>query len=66
MSRVKAAQFSGVSRIAFIDALAQAKRPAFHVDVDELMEEVERARKAIHGSHATRLPVIDDDFRLVD
>jgi len=36
-----------VSRIAFIDALAEAQLPAFHVDVDELMEEVEGARQAI-------------------
>jgi predicted HTH domain antitoxin len=47
ISHEKAAQFSGVSRIAFIDALAAAKLPAFHIDVDELMEEVERARQAI-------------------
>ncbi len=46
ISHEKAAQFSGVSRIAFIDALAAAKLPAFHVDVDELMEEVELARQA--------------------
>ncbi len=44
LSHEKAAQFSGVSRITFIDALAAAKLPAFHVEVDELMEEVERAR----------------------
>jgi predicted HTH domain antitoxin len=44
ISHEKVAQFSGVSRITFIDALAAAKLPAFHVDVDELMEEVERAR----------------------
>ena len=47
ISHEKAAQFAGVSRIAFIDALAEAQLPAFHVDVDELMEEVEGARQAI-------------------
>jgi predicted HTH domain antitoxin len=46
ISHEKAAQFSGTSRIAFIDALAAARLPAFHVDVDELMEEVELARNA--------------------
>jgi predicted HTH domain antitoxin len=44
ISHEKAAQFSGVSRIAFIDALAAARLPAFPVDVDDVMEEVERAR----------------------
>jgi hypothetical protein len=52
MSHEKAAQFSGVSRITLIDALAAAKLPAFHVDVDELMEEVERARDA-HCEHVS-------------
>jgi predicted HTH domain antitoxin len=52
MSHEKAAQFSGVSRITFIDALAAAKLPAFHVDVDELIEEVERARDA-HREHVS-------------
>ncbi len=47
ISHEKAAQFSGMSRIAFIDALSEARLPAFHVDVDELMEEVEGARQAI-------------------
>lgn len=47
ISHEKAAQFAGVSRIDFIDALATAKLPAFHVDVDELMEEVELARQPI-------------------
>jgi predicted HTH domain antitoxin len=47
ISHEKAAQFAGVSRIALIDALADAQLPAFHVDVDELREEVEGARQAI-------------------
>jgi predicted HTH domain antitoxin len=47
ISHEKAAHFAGVSRIDLIDALAAAKLPAFPVDVDELMEEVERARQAI-------------------
>jgi predicted HTH domain antitoxin len=46
ISHEKAARFAGVSRVAFIDALAAAKLPAFHVDVDEVMEEVESAREA--------------------
>ena len=45
ISHEKAAQLAGISRIAFIDALAAAKLPAFHVDVDELIEEVESARQ---------------------
>jgi predicted HTH domain antitoxin len=49
ISHEKAARFSGVSRIGFVDALAAARLPAFHVGVDELMEEVECARQAIHG-----------------
>jgi predicted HTH domain antitoxin len=40
VSHEKAARLAGISRTAFIDALAAAKLPAFHVDVDELMEEV--------------------------
>jgi predicted HTH domain antitoxin len=47
ISHEKAAQIAGVSRIDLIDALAAARLPAFHVDVDELMEEVELARQAI-------------------
>ncbi len=45
ISHEKAAHLAGISRIAFIDALAAAKLPAFHVDVDELMEEVASARE---------------------
>jgi predicted HTH domain antitoxin len=56
ISHERAAQFSGVSRIAFIDALASAKLPAFHVDVDELMEEVECARQAIREHVAPGVP----------
>lgn len=56
MSHEKAAQFAGVSRIAFIDALAAAKLPAFHVDVDELMEEVASARQAYREHLASRVP----------
>ena len=44
MSHKKGAHFSGVSRIAFIDALAAARLPAFYVDADELMEAVEKPR----------------------
>jgi len=42
MSHEEAAQLAGISRIAFIDALAAAKLPASHVPVDTLIEEVER------------------------
>jgi hypothetical protein len=56
ISHEKAAQFSGLSRIAFIDALAAAKLPAFHVDVDEVMEEVERARQSIREHIAAGVP----------
>jgi predicted HTH domain antitoxin len=56
ISHERAAQFSGLSRIAFIDALAGAKLPAFHVDVDELMEEVECARQAIREHLAPGVP----------
>jgi predicted HTH domain antitoxin len=56
MSHEKAAALSGVSRITFIDALAAAKLPAFHVDVDELMEEVERARDTIREHISSGIP----------
>lgn len=56
ISHEKAAQLAGVSRIAFIDALAAAKLPAFHLDVDELMEEVESARQADREHLAPRVP----------
>jgi predicted HTH domain antitoxin len=52
ISHEKAASFAGVGRIDFIDALAASKLPAFHVDVDELMEEVELAHQA-HREHLT-------------
>jgi predicted HTH domain antitoxin len=47
ISHEKAAQIAEVSRIDLIDALAAARLPAFHVDADELMEEVELVRQAI-------------------
>jgi predicted HTH domain antitoxin len=56
ISHEKAAQFAGLSRIAFIDALTAANLPAFHVDVDELMEEVESARQADREHLASRVP----------
>lgn len=43
ISHEKAAEFAGISRIALIDALAAAKLPAFHVDLDELREEIDEA-----------------------
>ncbi len=46
ISHEKAASFAGVSRIDLIDALATVKLPAFPVDVDELMEDVELAHQA--------------------
>jgi predicted HTH domain antitoxin len=52
ISHEKAAFLAGVSRLDFIDALAAAKLPAFQVDVDELMEEVEVAHQA-HREHVT-------------
>lgn len=56
ISHEKAAQFAGISRIALIDALAAAKLPAFHVDLDELMEEVEGARQADRERLAPGVP----------
>jgi hypothetical protein len=56
ISHEKAAQVAGISRIAFIDALAAAKLPAFHVDVDELMEEVASAREADRQHVAPGVP----------
>ncbi|MFO0890873.1 MAG: UPF0175 family protein [Isosphaeraceae bacterium] len=56
ISHERAAQFAGVSRIELIDALAAAKLPAFPVDVDELMEEVDRAGKAIREHVAPGVP----------
>jgi predicted HTH domain antitoxin len=56
VSHERAAQFAGISRIAFIDALAAAKLPAFHVDVDEFMEEVRDAREALRQHIARGVP----------
>ena len=56
ISHEKAAEFAGISRIALIDALAAARLPAFPVDVDELMEEVERARLPDRERLAPGLP----------
>ena len=36
ISHERAAQLAGLSRSDFIDALAAAKLPAFHVDLDDL------------------------------
>ncbi|MBV8229728.1 MAG: UPF0175 family protein [Planctomycetaceae bacterium] len=56
ISHERAAQFAGLSRIDFIDALAAAKLPAFHVDLDELREELDRARHADRERLAADLP----------
>jgi predicted HTH domain antitoxin len=56
VSHERAARYAGLSRIAFIDALAAAKLPAFHVDVDEVMEEVRDAREAIRQHVAAGVP----------
>ena len=56
VSHERAAEYAGISRIAFIDALAAAKLPAFHVDVDEVMEEVQDAREAIRQHVAAGVP----------
>jgi predicted HTH domain antitoxin len=56
VSHERAAQYAGISRIAFIDALAAAKLPAFYVDVDEVMEEVRDAREAIRQHVAAGVP----------
>jgi predicted HTH domain antitoxin len=56
VSHERAAQYAGISRIAFIDALAAAKLPAFHVDVDEVMEEVRDARQALRQHVAAGVP----------
>lgn len=56
VSHERAAQYAGLSRIAFIDALAAARLPAFHVDVDEVMEEVNDAREAIRQHVAAGVP----------
>jgi predicted HTH domain antitoxin len=56
ISHGKAAEFAGISRMDFIDALAAAKLPAFHVDIDELREELARARHADRGRIAPDLP----------
>ncbi len=56
ISHEKAAQFAGISRIALIDALAASKLPAFHVDLDELMEEIQGARQADRERLAPGVP----------
>jgi predicted HTH domain antitoxin len=56
VSHERAAQYAGISQIAFIDALSAAKLPAFHVDADEVMEEVQDAREAIRQHIAAGVP----------
>ncbi len=56
ISHERAAEFAGVSRIELIDALAAARLPAFSVDADELMEEVDVARKALREHIAAGVP----------
>jgi predicted HTH domain antitoxin len=56
ISHGKAAEFAGISRMDFIDALAAAKLPAFHVDIEELREELARARHADRERLAPDLP----------
>jgi predicted HTH domain antitoxin len=56
ISHEKAAQFAGISRIALIDALAEASLPAFHVDMDELREEIEDAGPANRERLAPGIP----------
>ena len=46
ISQGKGAEIAGLSRIDFLAALCRAKVPACQVTVDELMEEVDRARDA--------------------
>lgn len=46
ISQEKAAAIAGLSRTDFLDALARAEIPAVQVDIDELREELERARRA--------------------
>ena len=56
ISHEKAAELAGVTRIALIDALARAKLPAFHVDHDELRQEVESALQANREHVAPGVP----------
>jgi predicted HTH domain antitoxin len=56
ISHERAAEFAGMSRTELIDALAAAKLPAFSVDVDELMEEVELASQANREHVTTGVP----------
>jgi predicted HTH domain antitoxin len=42
ISQGRAAEVAGVSRAAFLDALAARKIDVFHVDVDELKREIEQ------------------------
>jgi predicted HTH domain antitoxin len=50
ISHGKAAEFAGISRMDLIDALAGAKLPAFHVDIEELREELAGAVEADPGT----------------
>lgn len=43
ISQEKAANIAGISRTAFLMELARAKVDAFHVDFDDLQEELDRA-----------------------
>jgi predicted HTH domain antitoxin len=51
VSQGQGALIAGLTRAQFLDALFQAKVPACQVTVDELMEEVDRARR---GASSTR------------
>ena len=46
VSQGKGAEIAGVSRVAFLDALFEAKVPACQVTVEELREEVENVLQA--------------------
>src|SRR4051812_30227476 len=52
----KAAGIAGLSRVAFIDALAREQVDAFHVDIDELKGELGRGRLAHREHLAAGLP----------
>lgn len=60
ISQERAAQIAGMDRTDFLDALARARVDAFHVDPDELREELQRGldshreRVAAHPADSCR------------
>ncbi len=56
LSQGRAAQVAGLSRLDFLDVLAREKVDVFHVDMDDLREELNRACPPDRGYVSAGLP----------